>query len=95
MYKLNFPDKFYQHPGDKYLDGKVLEHPITVYQALLIEKNQFPENWKRILKESDSKNLEEVLNLIQRKTICTDYSSNPVEIWIGEQGNVRIAVYDG
>lgn len=103
MYKLireNSNSNFLYQGGDKELDGLIIEKPVTIYQALLREKYQFPKQWEKIMgcynlsvTEKDDLDVSIIFLKVIKTNTCTNCDS-PIEVWIDPEGKYRVAVYD-
>ena len=70
--------------------------PTTVVQAL--HEMSFT-NWYKMERSIHPEferavTIHDVLALIRKTNTCTDINTNPVEVWIDEQGDFKIEVYD-
>ena len=96
-FSLSFADAFYMIEGDDELSPDDMEGrtPVTVYQALLAMDD---ETWEEMAKDvfncdPDCLDRDMVIEKIRETDTCSDLTS-PVSVWIDDEGNFTIEVYD-
>jgi hypothetical protein len=95
-FELSFTPEFFIGPHD--LDGSLtleeLQHPTTVYQAILgMDPTEFRQMAEDVFgTDPDLVDADMVLAKIQETNTCGDLRS-PVEVWIDDEGWHTVRVY--
>lgn len=103
-YELSFSEEFFFGEGEPcdasefYVndDGE----PSTLWSAIQMWHEEFPEDWKRMakdvfgvpLKEAELLTVDAVMNKIRATSVCSNINS-PVEVWIDPAGEYRLKVH--
>lgn len=97
-YELSFSPGFFLAEGEPY-DAAVGDGcPCTVWQAIVQMKRDEPDEWDEMAQavfgvEGAHLDEESVLLKIQETNMCTDLAS-PVDVWIDEEGDYTVTVYE-
>jgi len=99
-FDLSFSEEFFFAPGDT--EGAPFDrgNPVSLYQAICVfsESEEWPEFYKSLFEMEFISPLTEgevfrVMELARETNTCTTLSP-PVEVWLDEDGDHRVSVYE-